>query len=120
VGLSVVDRNRAGLRARLAAVTLAASVGLGACALPASAPTSVELTAAAESGSFSYNLVPIDPRVISILNGFRPGIGAAFPRGGYVATNALHAGDVIGITVYETGGQTLFPPPLLRPRRSDR
>jgi polysaccharide export outer membrane protein len=115
VGLSVVDQNRAGLKAQLAGMALAAAVGLGACALPASAPTSLELTAAPENSGFSYNLVPIDARVVSILNSFRVGIGPGFPRGGYVATNALHAGDVIGITVYETGGQTLFPPPAVVP-----
>jgi polysaccharide export outer membrane protein len=96
-----------------AAVLLAAV--LAGCALPAAAPTSIELTSATGDGDFNYSLVKVDAHVVSILNRYHPSFGAVFRQGHYVATNALHAGDVIAITVYETGGQTLFPPPAIVP-----
>ena len=86
---------------------------VAACALPASAPTSVELESSISQADFPYHLVRVDSRVVSILQGVRTAtFGPSFHgRARYAATNALRAGDVVSITVYETGGSTLFPPP---------
>jgi polysaccharide biosynthesis/export protein len=86
---------------------------LGACALPAAAPTSLQLENSIGQADFPYHLVRVDSRVVSILQGVRgTTFGPTFRgRARYAATNALRAGDVVSITVYETGGSTLFPPP---------
>ena len=88
---------------------------LVACGLPAAAPTSLELINSTNNGDFSYSTVQVDGRVASILNRFHPTFGAAFRSGRYFATNALHSGDLVAITVYESGGQSLFPPPAVVP-----
>ena len=54
----------------------------------------------------------VDSRVVSILQGVRGTTFSASFRGRgtrYAANNALNAGDVVSITVYESGGSTLFP-----------
>jgi polysaccharide export outer membrane protein len=88
---------------------------LAGCALPAAAPTSVELVKSAGESDFNYSIVEMNARVVSILNRFHPTFGGALKAGPYRATNALRPGDSIAITVYETGGQTLFPPPAVVP-----
>ena len=90
---------------------------LVACALPASAPTSAKLESTVDQADFPFHLVPVDSRVVSILSGFKgPSFGPSFRnRARYAASNALRAGDVVSLTVYETGGSTLFPPPMAGP-----
>lgn len=86
---------------------------LAACSvLPAAAPTRMELLSDNFSESdFKYTLVPVDSRVVSILNHFHTTFDAKFKAVRYSATNALSEGDAVAITVYESGGQSLFPPP---------
>jgi polysaccharide export outer membrane protein len=62
--------------------------------------------------------VKIDARVVSILRQFRPTFGAQFRTRRYTPTNALVPGDAVAVTVYETGGQNLFPPPAVVPGRA--
>jgi len=96
-------------------LVLAMGSMLAACALPAAAPTSVQLESSIGQADFPYHLVRVDSRVVSILQGARTtSFGPSFRGRGsrYAASNALHAGDVVSITVYETGGSTLFPPPV--------
>ncbi len=102
------------LRLRATIVTGLLAV-LAGCALPAAAPTSLELMKSANGGDFNYTVVKLDAHVISLLDRYHPSFGPSFKRARYVATNALHPGDAIAITVYETGGQTLFPPPAVVP-----
>jgi polysaccharide export outer membrane protein len=85
--------------------------------LPASAPTSFELASSAspEASDFAYSNVKLDGRIVAILNRFHPTLASKFKGGRYVPTNALSPGDVVAVTVYETGGQTLFPPPAVVP-----
>lgn len=92
---------------------------LAACALPGAAPTSVQLEGSTGTSDFPYHVIPIDGRVVSILQGYR-GVtfGAGFRNAGYVANNILRPGDIIAISVYETGGSTLFPPPFNLPNFS--
>jgi polysaccharide export outer membrane protein len=90
------------------------SIGaLAGCGLPASAPTSAELlgNTANNPSEIEYTLVKLDGRVAALLDQFHPTFGASFKKRRYGATNALSRGDAVAITVYETGGQTLFPPP---------
>jgi polysaccharide export outer membrane protein len=100
---------------RCTALILVLLVALCGCALPAAAPTAVELVSSSHVGGFNFKIVTINARVVSILNRYHPSFGPSFRSGHYAATNALHAGDAIAITVYESGGQTLFPPPAVVP-----
>lgn len=110
-----LDDSPAPLWSRVALI-LALLGTVAGCGLPAAAPTALELTKSANNGDgFNYSIVKIDARVVSVLSRFRPTFGPAFKSGRYAATNALHAGDAIAIMVYETGGQTLFPPPAVVP-----
>jgi polysaccharide export outer membrane protein len=93
---------------------------LMACTLPAAAPTSMQLESSISQADFPFHLVPVDSRVVSILQGFR---GATFgpnfrSRARYAASNVLRPGDVLSLTVYEAGGSTLFPPPTSGPSYS--
>ncbi|HVU21088.1 MAG TPA: polysaccharide biosynthesis/export family protein [Rhizomicrobium sp.] len=90
-------------------------VVLAGCGLPASAPTAMELAASTNSNDsdFHYSIVKLDPRIVSELNHYQPSFGPSFRNAHYAPTNALRPGDVIAITVYETGGQALFPPPAV-------
>lgn len=97
---------------------LALAIGsmLAACALPAAGPTAIQLESSVGNADFPFHLVRVDARVVSILQGNR-GItfGPTFRTGRYAASNRLRPGDVVTITVYETGGSTLFPPPVNSP-----
>jgi len=84
---------------------------LTGCFLPAAAPTSRELTTSAVTPDFQYSQVRIDGHVAAVINRGRSSFDASFKRARYVATNALRPGDIVSVTVYETGGSTLFPPP---------
>jgi len=95
-----------------------AALGLAACGLPAAAPTALELERPSSDPAFNYSLVRVDARVTAILNQTRSGFSPTFKRAHYVASNALRAGDAISITVYESGGSTLFPPPAVMPGAS--
>ncbi|HVX35196.1 polysaccharide biosynthesis/export family protein [Hyphomicrobium sp.] len=93
------------------ALVFALPIIMAGCALPAAAPTALELAASTDTPDFKYSIVKMDTHVVSELNHYHPTFGASFRNRHYGASNALAAGDVIAITVYETGGQALFPPP---------
>src|SRR5687768_11657323 len=99
-------RQPQGFRTLTIAVLCAA---LGACALPAAAPTSMEVEGSIDQSSFPFTAVTIDDRVVTILGRYTgPSLSGTYKRARYAATNALHAGDAVAVTVYETGGSTLF------------
>ncbi|HVZ52105.1 MAG TPA: polysaccharide biosynthesis/export family protein [Pseudolabrys sp.] len=104
----------ASLKVRMG-LAMVAAAALAACGLPAAAPTSIELTSSKNDADFPYSVVKMDRRVVSILDQFHPGFGPGFRSGPYRPTNALQRGDIVTITVYETGGQNLFPPPAVVP-----
>lgn len=87
-------------------------LGLAGC-LPGAAPTTTELlTTQKKDPGFDYSLVPVDSRVVSILSKQRLSFGAVFKnRAKYVPRNSLRPGDTVAVTIYETGGSSLFPPP---------
>jgi polysaccharide export outer membrane protein len=91
---------------------------LAGCFLPAAAPTSRELTRTESDSDFPYSLVRIDARVAAVINHVRSSFDSSFQRAHYTASNILRAGDVVSITIYETGGSTLFPPPSSFPGAS--
>ena len=77
--------------------------------MPAAAPTQMELEASASDSSFPYTSVTIDAHVAAVLSHYAgPSLAATFKISPYTANNALHPGDAVAITVYETGGSTLF------------
>ncbi len=85
---------------------------LGACSFPAAAPTSVELTSIRKDSTFQYALVNVDSRVADVLARQSSSFGQLFKKSvKYTPRNALRAGDTVSITIYETGGSSLFPPP---------
>ena len=95
-------------------LVLALGSMLAACALPGAAPTSLQLESSINQADFPYHLVRVDSRVVSILQGVRTtSFGPSFRGRGtrYAASNALYPGDIVSMTVYESGGSTLFPPP---------
>jgi polysaccharide biosynthesis/export protein len=81
---------------------------LAGCALPAAAPTATEIEATATDG-VPYTLVTIDERIAGLLSRYTgPSLAATYKSRAAVVTNALHPGDAVAVTVYETGGSTLF------------
>jgi len=92
---------------------------LAGCGLPSAAPTSVELEGSVGGTDFPFHLVRVDARVVSLLQSYK-GVrfGAGFRTAKYSANNALHPGDIVAMSVYETGGSTLFPPPSNLPNIS--
>jgi polysaccharide export outer membrane protein len=89
---------------------------VGGCALPASAPTVTEIEASNSNSTLPFTEVTIDDRIAGLLSHYAgTSLSATFKYTAYSANNALHAGDAVAITVYETGGSTLFgqtvPPP---------
>lgn len=108
-------------RGDAASLRLLLVVGLGgltgACGLglPAAAPTRVELGAPTNAASINYSVVNIDSAVVAKLHRFHPTFGNEFRNARYSPTNALRIGDAIAITVFESGGSNLFPPPSVVP-----
>lgn len=92
-------------------------LGLGSCdALPGVAPTSTQLIRSNDENWDVY-LVKVTSLVSQTLASYRPdSFPAAFRAQKYTPSVALKPGDLIGITVYETPGSTLFQgtvPPLM-------
>ena len=88
---------------------LAAALGVGGCALPAAGPTAANVEATASPVDADYYIVPLATPVVKIM-GDRPSSGfpSAFHLAGYRPSIQLRPGDVIGITVFETGGTSVF------------
>ena len=77
--------------------------------LPAAAPTSSELESSVEEAGQTYVLVNVDEKVAAILRSYRrPAFASRFKTRGYAPTDILHAGDIIGVSIYEVGGGALF------------
>jgi len=92
-------------------------LGLASCdALPGVAPTSTQLIRSKDENWDVY-VVKVTSLVSRTLASYRPdSFPAAFRSQKYTPSVALKPGDLIGITVYETAGSTLFQgtvPPLM-------
>lgn len=84
-------------------------LGLASCdALPGVAPTSTQLIRSKDENWDVY-VVKVTSLVSRTLASYRPeSFPAAFRMHKYTPSVALKPGDLIGITVYETAGSTLF------------
>lgn len=92
------------------------ALALGGCGLPAAAPTPFQLEQGNANGGVPYSLVKIDDRVVAILARYNPGgFGASFAGQSGAPTLNLSPGDVIAVTIYETGGSSLFGTPIQAP-----
>lgn len=102
------------MRFRSAVACLA--LALGGCGLPAAAPTPYQLEQGNSNGGVPYSLVKIDDRVTAILARFNPGgFSASFAGQSAAPTLNLSPGDVVAVTIYETGGSSLFGMPIQAP-----
>ena len=92
----------------LCAATLASGC---ATFLPAAAPTSSDLESPREE-NWDFYLVPVNANIIHVLSKYREdGLPASFSGLSYQPKVVLRAGDVVAVSVYETGGSTLFGAP---------
>jgi polysaccharide export outer membrane protein len=86
---------------------------LSACALPAAAPTSQELLNTQTDTSIPFLLVKMNSQKVLAIAHERMTFGRQF-KAGYRPKNQIRSGDVLAVTIYETGGSSLFPAPDAR------
>jgi polysaccharide export outer membrane protein len=110
VGLSLPKwrRRKVSATARIGVALVGAlAVMLSACALPAAGPTSDQVEYPFDGPTFT--LVKIDSRIVQILRKYAVlSFGPRFRRKHSAVGYALRPGDAIAISVYETGGASLF------------
>lgn len=93
--------------AKITALMMVAS-SLAGCAFPAAAPTVMDMERPREE-VWDFYIVQANANTVGLLSNFREdGLPGSFARLGYKANAALRPGDVISISVYETGGPSLF------------
>jgi polysaccharide export outer membrane protein len=111
LGLELRSRLRFERAFATSALIVVCGIAIAGCtALPAAAPTVTEIqNASADNNSVPYTTVAIDDRVAGLLSQYSgPSLSATYKTTRYSANNRLHPGDAVAITVYETGGSTLF------------
>jgi polysaccharide export outer membrane protein len=84
----------------------------GCLGLPSAGPTSfdVERLPIVEDAS-GYYLVPLTPQTIDAFSRrLDAGFGASFKIRKHAPTLALHPGDVLGVTIFESSGPSVFAP----------
>ncbi len=94
-----------------AAVVFAASLG-GCAYLPSSAPTPLAVERAPDGVEPIYYFVKVTPEALSLMSTYTE---ATFPTSfrigdSYKPSIAIRPGDVLGVTVFETGGASIFAP----------
>jgi polysaccharide export outer membrane protein len=97
-----------------AALLCVALLSLSGCLLPAAAPTSRELTSQSDGSRFPFALVKVNANTVSAIQATRPSFGPKFASAKYVPSNVIRPGDSLSVTIYETGGSSLFPSPESR------
>lgn len=105
-----MGRDRMTLSVRICAVL--AALALNACGfLPAAGPTAGEIEERRDP-SWSVHIVKATPLVVRALEAKREtGFPESFRLVGYRPNIALRPGDVVGVSIYELGGPSLFAPP---------
>jgi polysaccharide export outer membrane protein len=92
---------------------------LTGCGLPAAAPTASELEKSQQNLDQDIFIVKMTAPVGHVLSTYaEPGFPPTFRNQRYNASIVLKPGDVVGVTVYETGASPLFgttPPPAAAP-----
>ena len=76
--------------------------GLVGCGLPRSGPSKGEIFAGSVEQQGNTFIVPVNQRVTQ-LTAFRPSLGfsGAFQSAGLVGSDLIHAGDTLGLTIWE-------------------
>ena len=96
-----------GVALRMAACLLA--LGLTGCGLPAAAPTAADLEKGQQNLDQDIFIVRMTAPVAHVLGSYaEPGFPPIFRNERYSASIVLKPGDVVGVTVYESGGSPLF------------
>jgi polysaccharide export outer membrane protein len=96
---------------RLGLWTIACSLalGLGGCNLPAAAPTATDLEKGQAVLDQDIFIVKMTAPVAHVLGTYvEPGFPPIFRNERYSASIVLKPGDVVAVTVYESGGSSLF------------
>lgn len=83
-------------------VSLAVAGSLAGCGLPRSGPTKQELFSSSVAKDGDAFIVPVDQR-ITRLTAVTPSLGfsKSFQSAGLVGSDVIHAGDVLGLTIWE-------------------
>jgi polysaccharide export outer membrane protein len=99
-------------RGLLEMLALAATGLLGGCALPVSGPQSWDITSGqSDPKNLVYGLVKITPRTVAILAENDPQIAGEFADRRGPETLRFGIGDILSITIFESGPGGLFTPP---------
>jgi len=99
-------------RGLLEMLALAATGLLGGCALPVSGPQSWDITSGqSDPKNLVYGLVKITPRTVAILAENDPQIAGEFADRRGPETIRFGIGDILSITIFESGPGGLFTPP---------
>jgi polysaccharide biosynthesis/export protein len=95
----------------LGILSLAAAGLLGGCALPVSGPHSWDIASGqSDPENLVYGLVRLTPRTIAILAENNPQIAGEFADRGGIEPVRFGVGDIVGITIFESGPGGLFTP----------
>src|SRR5277367_6641055 len=110
-----LSRRGRGMESRrdfLGRLALAATGLLGGCALPVAGPESWDITSGqSDPKNLLYGLVQITPRTVEILAANNPQIAGEFADRRGPETIRFGVGDVLTITIFESGPGGLFTPP---------
>jgi polysaccharide biosynthesis/export protein len=99
-------------RGFLEMLALAATGLLGGCALPVAGPESWDITSGqSDPENLVYGLVRLTPRTVAILAENNPQIAGEFGDRRGPETLRFGVGDVLSITIFESGPGGLFTPP---------
>lgn len=82
---------------------------LAGCGLPRSGPTRHEIEAGAKLQNATSFIVPVDKRVTKLTaQSTSPGFSRSFLKAGLVGSDDIHAGDKLGLTIWENVDQGLL------------
>jgi polysaccharide export outer membrane protein len=97
------------MRVALWAVACLLILGLGGCNLPAASPTSSDLEKSQKNLDQDIYIVKMTAPVAHVLSTYaEPGFPPIFRNERYSASIVLKPGDVVGVTIFESGGSPLF------------
>jgi polysaccharide export outer membrane protein len=101
--------SRRGVLGSLASISAAAA---GGCALPVAGPHDWDIASGqSDPKNLLYALVRLTPRTVDILAANNPQIAGEFPDKRGPETVRFGVGDVLGITIFESGAGGLFTAP---------
>ncbi len=88
------------------------AVSASSCAIiPAAAPVPAELEIDSGAGVDPYFVVSLTPAVLDVLRKYPLAtLKGSVRQASYTPSLAIRAGDVVAVTIYETGGPSIFGP----------